>query len=222
MEDEAAIQTPNRGRLPGTPTASPVLVAVCLLLTFARPLGGAPQVFKSLHSARGRTAPVQRVAPPNAEPSEPGVALPAPRPVESVLWPEAVDAHRVAVQETVALSGVVLTREDPWDWVWRGAVLLVCSVGLYFLLRPAHGRAAERIATYVFPAELTSLSVLNLLRQMEQDERLALPPDHRAELAQCIRDLERRYFGPDAETNGQADLERLAREWLGRASLRRS
>jgi len=60
--------------------------------------------------------------------------------------------------------------------------------------------------------------MLNLLHRVEQDGQFALPPTRRGELTLAIHELERRFFGPGAETNGQADLERLAREWVTRAS----
>lgn len=155
----------------------------------------------------------------------PGSSAPAmfqfPKPklaTDEVEYKHYVDADLVAVQETVALAGVPLQPRNPWGWVWAGAVFLGCGVGLYFLLRPAQGAAIEQAPAYVLPAQLTPFTVLNLLRRMEQDARLTLPADRRTELAQSIRDLERRHFGPGAETNGRTDLERLAREWVGRTS----
>jgi hypothetical protein len=46
---------------------------------------------------------------------------------------------------------------------------------------------------------------------------LSIPPERRSELTQAIRDMEQRFFGPGAETNGQSELERVAREWVNRA-----
>lgn len=127
-------------------------------------------------------------------------------------------ADLVAVKETLALAGLPLEPRSPWGWVWAGVLFIVCGAGLYLLLRPSKLGAEERAAAYALPAQITPFSVLSLLRSMEQDPRLSLSADRRAELANTIRELERRYFGPGADTNGQADLERLAQDWVTRAS----
>jgi hypothetical protein len=97
-------------------------------------------------------------------------------------------------------------------------VFLVCGIGLYFLLRQPKGEAVVVLTPYTLPPHVTPFTVLSLLRRMEQDGQLSLPPTRRGELTLAIEELERRFFGPGAETNGQADLERIAREWVSRAS----
>jgi hypothetical protein len=146
-------------------------------------------------------------------------AFPKPRlPVDEVAYKHYVDADLVAVQETLALAGLPLEPKSPWGWIPAGVFFAFCGAGLYLLLRPSKHAAVQRAAAYALPAHITPFSVLGLLRSMEQDPRLGLPADRRAELATTIRELEHRYFGPGADTNGQADLERLARDWVTRAS----
>jgi hypothetical protein len=146
-------------------------------------------------------------------------AFPKPKlPADEVAYKHYVDADLVAVKETLALAGLPLEPKNSWGWVWAGIVFVVCGVGLYILLRPSTRAAAEQAAAYALPAHITPFSVLSLLRSMEQDPRLDLHADRRAELATTIHELERRYFGPGADTDGEADLERLARDWVTRAS----
>jgi len=135
-------------------------------------------------------------------------------PANEVAYKHYVDADLVAVKETLALAGLPLEPRNPWGWVSAAILFFVCGAGLYLLLRPVPGAALEQAAVYALPAHITPFSVLSLLRSMEQDPRLDLPADRRAELATTIQELERRYFGPGAETNGKTDLERLARSWV--------
>jgi hypothetical protein len=145
-------------------------------------------------------------------------AFPKPKvATDEVAFKHYEDADLVAVKETLALAGLPLVPASPWRWVGTAALGLVCVVGLFFLLRQPKRAATGPAFAYALPAHVTPFSVLSLLRNMEQDTRLKLPADRRAELATAITDLERRYFGPGAETNGQADLERLASDWVSRA-----
>jgi hypothetical protein len=145
-------------------------------------------------------------------------AFPKPKlPADEVAYKHYVDADLVAVKETLALAGLPLEPKSPWGWIGAGVVFVLCGTGLYLLLRPSKRAAEEQVAAYALPEHITPFSVLSLLRSMEQDPRLGLPDDRRVELATTIRELERRYFGPGAETDGQADLERLARDWVTRA-----
>ena len=139
-------------------------------------------------------------------------------PADEVVYKHYVDADIVAVKETLALAGLPLEPKSPWEWVSAAVLFVVCGAGLYLLLRPSKHAVEEMAAAYAVPAHITPFSVLSLLRSMEQDPRLGLPDDRRAELADTISDLELRYFGPGADTDGQADLERLARDWVTRAS----
>jgi hypothetical protein len=128
------------------------------------------------------------------------------------------DADIVDVKESVALSGLPLRPPNYWNWVLGSLVFVGCGVGLYFLLRPAAHQPTTAVTSYALPPHITPFTVLTLLRRIEQDEGLALPSSRRAELGLVIHEVERRFFGPGAETNGQADLERIAREWVSRAS----
>jgi len=146
-------------------------------------------------------------------------AFPTPRlSTAEVAYKHYVDADLVAVKETLALAGLPLESKDPWGWVSAGMFFAICGAGLYLLLRPSKRAAAQYAPAYALPGQITPFSVLGLLRSMEQDPHLGLSTDRRAELAATIRELERRYFGPGNDTNGQADLERLARDWVTRAS----
>jgi hypothetical protein len=126
------------------------------------------------------------------------------------------DADIVEVKESVALAGVPLRPPNYWSWVLWSIVFIVCGVGLYFVLRSPKGEVTAVMMPYTLPGQITPFTVLGLLRRMEQDGQLSLPPARRGELSLAIQDLERRFFGPGAETNGQADLERVAREWVER------
>lgn len=138
-------------------------------------------------------------------------------PVEETAYKHYEDADLVAVKETLALAGLPLAPANPWRWVGSAAVCLVCAAGLFFLLRQPRRVDAGPAFAYALPAHITPFSVLSLLRQMERDARAGLSAERRAELARAITELERRHFGPGAETNGDAELERLARDWVGRA-----
>jgi hypothetical protein len=145
-------------------------------------------------------------------------AFPKPKlPADEVAFKHYVDADLVAVKETLALAGLPLEPKSPWGLISACAFFVFCGAGLYLLLRPSKRATAERAAAYTLPAHITPFSVLSLLRSMEQDPRLVIPADRRAELATTIRELERRFFGPGADSDGQADLERLARDWVTRA-----
>ena len=145
-------------------------------------------------------------------------AFPKPRlPADEVAYKHYVDADLVAVKETLALAGLPLEPRSPWVWISAAVLFFVCGAGLYLLLRPSKDVATVHAAAYALPAHITPFSVLSLLRNMEQDPRLDLPADRRTELATTIRDIEHRYFGTGAETDGQTDLERLARDWVTRA-----
>ncbi|MEY2411140.1 MAG: hypothetical protein QOF48_3810 [Verrucomicrobiota bacterium] len=139
-------------------------------------------------------------------------------PTEEIAYKHYSDADLVSVHETLALAGMPLQPANPWRWVVTGGLLLVCGAGLWALLRPVPGAAALAPAVYNLPAHVTPFSVLGLLRAIEQDARLRLPEDLRSELSRAILELERRHFGPGADADGQADLERLAQSWIGRAS----
>jgi hypothetical protein len=140
-------------------------------------------------------------------------------PTSEVAFKHYADADLLDVKESFVLEGLPLRPANYAGWVLSGVVFVLCVVGLFLLLRQAPGGAIAPAAAYAMPAQVTPFTVLNLLRRMEQDTRLGLPTDRRTELAQAIRDLEQRYFGPRGETNGQADLERLAREWVGRTGF---
>jgi hypothetical protein len=127
------------------------------------------------------------------------------------------DADLVEVKESLALAGLPLQPASYRGWMLSGVMFAICGVALFFLLRTKQGPVAEEAALYALPAHVTPFTVLNLLRRMEQDARLSLPPDRRSELAQTIRDMEQRFFGRGPETNGHSELERLAREWVSRA-----
>lgn len=138
----------------------------------------------------------------------------AKMPTEEVAFKHYEDADLVVVKDTLALAGVPLRPPNRLAQVGYAVIFLACAAGLWVLLRRGKDAAVATAAAYALPAHITPFTVLGLLRQMEQDPRL--PGARRGELSSAIRDLEARYFGRAGETNGQADLERVAREWVGR------
>lgn len=80
--------------------------------------------------------------------------------------------------------------------------------------RPGESAAAP---AYALPAAITPFSVLDLLRRMHGDARLALSPERRGELAQSIAAIESHYFTRQPDGATAPDLEATARIWLSRA-----
>jgi hypothetical protein len=78
----------------------------------------------------------------------------------------------------------------------------------------ARGPAADAAPAYGIPSQLTPFTVLNLLRRIHGDDRLALSAQHRAELVATIHDLERDYFGPRRNGEPTRNLDTLARRWV--------
>ena len=142
-------------------------------------------------------------------------AFPKPKLASAELsYKRYADADIVDVKAELALAGVPIRPRSHRGWYFAAAIVVVCGGGLYLLLRSGKTAAVEQVAAYTLPAQVTPFTVLNLLRRMEQDHQLPMPVERRDELARAIRELEQDYFGPAGETNGQANLERIAREWL--------
>jgi hypothetical protein len=139
-------------------------------------------------------------------------------PTSELAYKAYADADLIDVQESLPLTGLPVQPAQATRWILPGVLFIGCVAGLFLLLRPKKTDPAAARAAYTLPPQLTPFTVLNLLRRMEQDQRLGMPGDRRSELAMAIRQLEERYFGRTGETNGQSDLERLAREWVSRAS----
>jgi hypothetical protein len=130
------------------------------------------------------------------------------------------DADVVDVEPKVAVAGLRLGNKPWWPWALGGAVLVaVIATALVFGLRRRRTGPRQVAPVYSLPGSLTAFSVIELLRRIHNDGRLALPPDRRSELATTIASLERRFFAPGGNGNGHPtqDLRVVAERWVMQA-----
>ena len=131
-----------------------------------------------------------------------------------VTYKRYADADLVEVKPEVALAGLRLRPDLTWLWVTLVAAGVAGAA--WWRVRRGRGRAAEADVppAYLVPAQLTPFSLLNLLRRIHGDGRLALSAQHREELVTTIRDLERDYFGPRRNGDPARNLDALAKRWV--------
>jgi len=130
------------------------------------------------------------------------------------------DADIVEVKPEVALEGLRLRPSPVWPWL-AGLAVAATAIVLWLRTRPAATATAAQARRYELPSQISPFSVLQLLQRLAADRTLNLGPERRAELNAVIRELETRYFSPTALSsatgngNGHADLESIARRWVG-------
>ena len=131
-----------------------------------------------------------------------------------VTYKRYADADLVEVKPEVALAGLRLRPDLTWLWVTLVAAGLVGAGWWKARSGGARGPEADAAPAYTIPAPLTPFTLLNLLRRIHADERLALSAQHREELVTTIRDLERDYFGPRRNGDPARNLDVLAKRWV--------
>lgn len=131
-----------------------------------------------------------------------------------VTYKRYADADLVEVNPEVALAGLRLRPDLTWLWVTMFAA--ASGLAAWWQIRRRRGRAHDvsSAPAYTIPAQLTPFTLLNLLRRIQGDGRLALSPQDREELLSTIRELERDYFGPRRNGEPARDLDALARRWI--------
>ena len=124
------------------------------------------------------------------------------------------DADVVDVEPSIAIGGIALMKRAWWPLAACGFAVLVALVVAVIWWRRRHPPRVEVAHAYAVPHALNAFSVLQLLRTMHRDDRLAA---HRPELASAIEGLEQTYFAPtNGNGNGSPDLAQVAQQWIAR------
>jgi len=124
------------------------------------------------------------------------------------------DADLADVKPSVALSGIPLKPANIWKWIWPGVIALTAA-GLWLWSRKRKvATAVTETPVYSIPGHITPFTVLNLLRRMNEDQRLTLTAEQRRELAGTIEDLQKRFFSRATQADAAPGLEQIARQWL--------
>jgi hypothetical protein len=134
-----------------------------------------------------------------------------------VTYKRYADADLAEVKSDIALAGVPLKPANPWKTAGAVVGLILIIAAAIVITRRGAKKPVEAAAAYALPSQVTPFTVLNLLRKMNDDHALNLPADRRRDLAQTIASLEKKYFGPGAETNHETELEQIARQWVASA-----
>jgi hypothetical protein len=136
----------------------------------------------------------------------------------AVTYKRYADADIVEVQPDLAMVGV---RLEPSRWpLWTGLGIVVLATGgfLFWRARRPAAETAEAKTNYRLPEKITPFTVLSLLRCISAEGPRRMSPEQRADLDRAIRELEQRYFGRSAGLDGHAELEQVARNWVGKAN----
>ena len=143
--------------------------------------------------------------------------FPQPKSVNmNVTYKRYTDADLVEVEPEVAVAGLPLHPARVWPWVALGGAALGLGGLMLFGRREVAGPAAP--AAYALPGEVTPFTMLELLRRIDGDARVALSAERRGELAQSIAAIEAHYFRRTTTGASAPDLEGLARTWLSRTA----
>jgi hypothetical protein len=125
------------------------------------------------------------------------------------------DADVVDVEPKIAIAGISLAKRSWWVPAACGLALLAVLVALIIWWKRRLPASQQIAHAYDVPHTVNAFSVLELLRKMHRDDRLA---SHRAELASAIEGLERTYFAPtNGNGNGSPDLANVAQQWVARS-----
>lgn len=124
------------------------------------------------------------------------------------------DADVIDVSPEIAVAGVSLAQRSGWIPAAYGFGILVAGVLALLWFKRRRPATQEIAHAYAVPPALNAFSVMELLRTMHRDDRLA---PHRAEIATAIAGLERTYFAPTTNGDGALDLARVAQQWVDRS-----
>ncbi len=128
------------------------------------------------------------------------------------------DADLVEVPAEVALTGLALRPDRAWLWA-VGGVALGLIVMVAFLRRRPESAPLAAAPRYTVPAEVTPFSVIHLLQRVAGDPAVSLSPEQRAELSGAVTELQRRYFGREADAaSGGTELRSVAERWVSTAA----
>lgn len=123
-----------------------------------------------------------------------------------------VDADLTSVGPEVELGGGSAIQDSAWPFVVGALALGGVAAAAAFLVRRSRRKARPERPAYAVPAEVNPFSVLNLLRRMRQDAKLA--PEMAAPLEESIARVEQYHF--NRGTGDAPDLREIAASWVGR------
>lgn len=124
-----------------------------------------------------------------------------------------IDADLVDVEREISLENSYGRASRAWIyWLLGGipAVLILGSLVAIGIRRPKTVRARR----YETPSEITPLSVLSLLKQIQGDQ--SVREKYRPELDTSIEQLEQHFFYTQGDQS--PDLDKICKEWLSRAN----
>jgi hypothetical protein len=131
-----------------------------------------------------------------------------------------IDADLAEVKPEVALAGLTLGPRSFWTWLAPSlGVTIFAIIAAWWWRKRIAPSAVEEAAAYTVPSQLTPFNVLNLLRRIHADQKLALKAEQRQELGEAISELQQYFFDrPGDHKNGQPNLEQIARRWVSSSS----
>jgi len=128
------------------------------------------------------------------------------------------DADLETVSSEIALRRGPLGSNPWWAWLLLGAASVLYLVWFFFAT-PSAGETVEEDAALRMPESVTPFSVLALLHQIRM--RSEMVDEQRRLLDIDMRRIEAGYFDKSAEqgeSEDAAELEKIARHWLGKAN----
>jgi hypothetical protein len=128
------------------------------------------------------------------------------------------DADLETVTAEIALRRGPIGSNPWWAWLLLGAGAVLYLVWFFFA-KPADSAPVEDVAALRMPESVTPFSVLALLHQIQV--RGDFVDEQRTLLEVDMRRIEAGYFDKAAESGEsgeRADLEKIARHWLSKAS----
>ncbi|MFN3243878.1 MAG: hypothetical protein ACE37K_20395 [Planctomycetota bacterium] len=128
------------------------------------------------------------------------------------------DADLETVTAEIALRRGPIGSNPWWAWLLLGAGAVLYLVWFFFA-KPADSAPVEDVAALRMPESVTPFSVLALLHQIRM--RGDFVDEQRTLLEVDMRRIEAGYFdkaAEAAESGERADLEKIARHWLSKAS----
>lgn len=130
-----------------------------------------------------------------------------------------LESRQYADFDIVPVSGPVVRVDVPWGWqVWAlVAPGLLAAFGVIVAVTRMLNRRAPEVAAgeLAMPVKLTPLSTILALQRWHSEHQRRLDPAVSDQLLVEIKNVERRYFGPEAaEENG--DLSEILKRWSAR------
>lgn len=119
------------------------------------------------------------------------------------------DADLINATEQIDLDANYGKLDRAWLW-WLGGGGVVCVALGVVGVRRWRRRPAPTRPRFELPSDITPFTVLQLLGRLQHED--GLRPEQKAELAESITTIQRRYFA--AQEAPDVNLRQLAEKWL--------